>query len=244
MNPFFKIATITIVFFCYSCRPVYVPNTHNVPLLKEKKDASITVSYNDLQGAYALTDKFAVMLNLHRNNFKTVVDNDAKRTLNELAFGYYKHSNKMVYEVYGGYGRGIFEFENNSEFDNFYSANTNRIFLQGNIGYSNHVVDLVFSTRMFNYKLSNPNLSMYTFRDNVFENDFTDIHNLNFLFLEPAITVKSSWKRFKVFLQQVLPLQLNNNDRIISSVLIPTYYFGISINFSKRFNDEKKDAWF
>ena len=109
---------LTIVFFVLlisqSCRPLYVPNIHNVPLLKEKKDVSITLSPNDLQGAYAVSDNIGIMLNLYRNNVNQAFDfeEDVSRSFCDFGVGYFKEFGKFgVFEIYGGYGIGGLKFE-------------------------------------------------------------------------------------------------------------------------------------
>ena len=57
-----------IAFTLSSCSPqLYTPNTQNVPLISEKGDNRLSVAGNgnqvDLQGAYGITDAFAVQAN-------------------------------------------------------------------------------------------------------------------------------------------------------------------------------------
>ncbi len=42
---------------------MYVPNMHNVPLLKEKNELVVNLSTTNYQSAYAITDNIALMTN-------------------------------------------------------------------------------------------------------------------------------------------------------------------------------------
>ncbi|MDD2477148.1 MAG: hypothetical protein PHI32_14725 [Dysgonamonadaceae bacterium] len=62
------VSIVLIVFAAISCSPLfYTPNTQNVPLFTHKGDNNIMVAGNgnqvELQGAYALTDAFAIQAN-------------------------------------------------------------------------------------------------------------------------------------------------------------------------------------
>lgn len=62
------IACIAAGLLAGACSPkYYVPNTHNVPLLREEGDCALLVATGDwrieVQGAYALTSNGALMLN-------------------------------------------------------------------------------------------------------------------------------------------------------------------------------------
>jgi hypothetical protein len=236
---------LTIVFFVLmisqSCRPLYVPNIHNVPLLKEKKDVSVTLNPNELQGAYAVTNNIGVMLNLYKNNVNFTFDYEGgvSRSLCEVGVGCFKKFGKFgVFEIYGGYGIGGLEFGKSSGANDFYSANTSRIFLQPNIGFSNKFLDIILSTRLFSYSLNDPDLSRYQGPD-TFDFDLSHVHEKSYLYIEPAITIKLGWKQAKFFIQQIIPIPLNNERNVLEA--LPIAYIGVYLNFSKTLKEEIPD---
>ena len=66
------ILTIFLVAMTSCTRYYYIQPSQNVPLFKEKNECRATISYGlgdeittvDIQAAYSITDKFAVMTNL------------------------------------------------------------------------------------------------------------------------------------------------------------------------------------
>jgi len=129
---------------CYSPRYVYSPIAHNVPLLYEKGDSKLAFHYStnigeskkittigklnngsglDIQGAYAITDHFAVQAAFARRWEKNYADYNLNsqdtsiitysRTSTELGLGYYtflSRSRKSVFQVFGGVSLGRSSF--------------------------------------------------------------------------------------------------------------------------------------
>ena len=155
---------------CYTPRYVYSPAAHNVPLLLKKGDSKLAIDLSsnfskkntstgivkdnrsrgiDLQGAYAVTKRFAVQLNYYRrtekNNGDFSVNNldssviNYKRNLTEIGIGYYRplmRNRQAVFQVFAGMGFGKFGFtdigrdQNNVFHNNFHQANIIKLYVQ------------------------------------------------------------------------------------------------------------------
>lgn len=129
---------------CYSPRYLYSPVAHNVPVLVQKGDSKLAFQYSntigekakvttlakesegsgiDVQGAYAITNHFAVQaayahrsernfadFNIHSNDTSTI---NYTRNLAEFGIGYYTFLNgnpRVVFQVFGGAGLGKSSF--------------------------------------------------------------------------------------------------------------------------------------
>ena len=107
------IGIFLIAFPLSSCSPqFYTPNTQNVPLISEKGDNRLSVAGNgnqvELQGAYGITDAFAVQANggwfLPR---KEDNGNGGSGNFFELGAGYYTPvMDHFIFETYGLIGFG------------------------------------------------------------------------------------------------------------------------------------------
>ncbi len=170
----FKILYFTFYIFvltsCYTPRYVYSPSAHNVPVFLKKGDTKLAADLStnfskkntaegivkdnksggiDLQGAYAITNKFAVQLNYSRrtekNNGDFSVNNldssviNYKRSLTEIGVGYYSvltNNQQAVFQVFAGIGFGKFGFtdigrdQNNVFHNQFHQMNITKLYLQ------------------------------------------------------------------------------------------------------------------
>ena len=205
-----------------SCNVAYIPNKHNVPLLEEKGDASVSISTTNLQGAYAFSDHVAVITNLYfrENNWDDIPDTNntitsdyhSNRFLAEAGLGYFKQlGNEGVFEIYGGGGIGNLGFEQieyNSSLDRTYQATISKAFIQPDIGFQTEYFDLVFSTRFSYLGFHNVDTSNYNLRS--LEQD--KLYNLDkqaFFFLEPALTLKFGYKFINAYTQAIVATKLN-----------------------------------
>lgn len=89
-----------------SCHMLYVPNSFNSPLLRNKGDGQINVATGisgfEVQTAYAITDNVGIMAN--GQVLKTTEHDTLKqqRTLFELGLGYTeKFSDNGIFEIFG-----------------------------------------------------------------------------------------------------------------------------------------------
>ena len=133
---------------CYTPRYAYTPSAHNVPMITEKGDGKIGASYStsisgdrvindedvnnnvngvDIQGAYAISNHWALQASHMQRWERTNTDYDSSRVkyhkqLSEFGVGYYfpMNSNRNAwFQVFGGGGFGKFDFTDNSIYGSF-----------------------------------------------------------------------------------------------------------------------------
>ena len=160
---------VNIIFFfssCYSPRYVYSPVTQNIPLVSKKNDLKVAAYFSsglgsndlqvykkgsnlglDIQGAYAFTNKVAVILNYYNRWEKNGVDNDIvvgdsigikyKRNLIEVGLGYYSilNNTNIAFQVFGGIGIGKFTIketiaQNRTSSGRFHNSDVTILFIQ------------------------------------------------------------------------------------------------------------------
>lgn len=224
---FFTIIVI-VALLAVSCNVAYVPNKHNVPLMQEKGDLSVSLSTSNVQGAYAISNSLAVMGNAYfrDNDWETTpvdtaltkpVKYQANRLLAEAGLGYYRPlGDNAVFETYGGAGIGSIHFENNNEYFQagasrkgaLYKARMGKAFIQPQIGYKSDYVDVIFSTRISALTFDNVDTSGLSLAQLKADN----LYNLDrqpFFFMEPAITIQLGYKFVKLYTQAVVVRKIN-----------------------------------
>ncbi len=189
----------TLIGAMYSCQqPLYIPNTHNTPVLTKQGDLDInfTTGSNgwDLQAAGAVTNEIGVMLNT------SVADrtNDSSRNYNkhsfiELGVGYTALLNKKTYEegqkqyifsVFGGAGfgsaSGLYEINGITNVNN---GKYFRPFIQPAVGMAGDHFDMFFSMRACRAQFSEIVV-------NGFPVEFTNSNRDNNTYLEPVLTMR------------------------------------------------------
>ncbi len=173
MKRLFYILNFSFLIFnwcaCYTPRYVYSPAAHNVPVLVQEGDSKIAFNLStnftgdktvngqkqknkgngfDLQGAYAVTNNFAVQAAFIRrtetNNGDFVSNLDSsiinyKRNLTEFGIGYYKdlgNSRQAIFQVFAGVGFGKSGFKdrgkdrNNVFYNRFHQMNVTKVYVQ------------------------------------------------------------------------------------------------------------------
>jgi len=209
-----------------SCAPAYVPNRVNTPLLTNKGELQVSVSFGtsgiDPQVAYALTDNIGLMANA------SFLDNTSDESSTSYSFhkhffiefgpGYYRNlQNGFKFETFTGVGLGKI----NGEYDNILwtsrvDVKNTRFFLQPSFGYTSKLLDIGLSTR----------LVAVSFRQSSESNTG--------ILIEPAITAKLGWDHVKIISQIGLAYPFNEED--ISFVYQPVLFsLGIQGNFGKIF---------
>lgn len=190
-----------VLLLATSCSPLYVPNTRNTPLFRERGEFQGTVNVTTgLEGqlAYALSDNLAVMANGSFFSQK-ITDKQEEYTRSHKFFegglGYYNVTRKFRSEIYVGYGGG-----EDTSFSQYYfftpyfgqkdlvaTGKYNRIFIQPTIGSNNRKFNMAFTLRMsmvdyteFSSNDNNPSLSTITVKPDEKPQ----------FFLEPALTGK------------------------------------------------------
>lgn len=212
---------VFISFLVTGCSPIfYTPNTQNVPMISKKGDNKIVVAGNtnqvELQGAYGLSDAFAIQANaglfIPRN-----LDNGDGGSGNffEVGGGYFKSINEMfVFEAYGILGMGSMEnhfkssVEDNPGTNGDISASIYRIGVQPSFGYKSKYFEAAISTRVINLIYGNIEGDLIYRGNN--QMDYLKDNKSNFL-VEPAINLRGGFEKIKLQLQYGYSFNLTNS---------------------------------
>lgn len=192
-----------------SCAPMYIPNTVNTPLLAHEGELQLAIYGGtagfDPQVAYAVTNHIGVMAN---GSFQ-FEENDSSdysntHTFFEGGIGYYGYlSERIRFEIYGGYGGGkINGSYENTFWSDYRETSIKRIFIQPNIGLSTATIDLGLATRFVIVNAS--------------QGVIEDSH----AFLEPAATIQAGFKYVKFVGQFGLSAPLGENTFIYQQPVI------------------------
>ncbi len=242
---------------CYTPRYVYSPSAHNVPLLAKKGDSKIGINYSsnlpgtrtiddqvfrgrsngiDLQGAYAISKKFALQANYfsrtekNGGNYSTTLDSAViryRRKLTELGAGYYTKLNpesNLIFQLFAGIGFGNFTFTDNGKdpnqvsYSRFHRAGIAKFYIQPAFQYQNNKrIAAALSSRFSVINFSN------------IETDYTAQEQANFeldrissspvVFWEPAFINTFGFKKLPGFFLE--------------------YQAGLSLLMSRRFVDAR-----
>jgi hypothetical protein len=241
---------------CYTPRYVYSPSAHNVPLLAKKGDSKIGLDYSsnlpgtrsidgqvfrgrshgtDIQGAYALSNKFALQANYfsrsekNGGNYSTTLDSAViryRRKLTELGAGYYSKLNQessLMFQLFAGFGLGNFSFtdagkdRNQAFYTRFHRANIFKFYVQPAFQYQNKKrIAATLSSRFSVIKFSN------------IETDYTPQEQANFeldrlssspvVFWEPAFINTFGFKKLPgFFLEYQAGLSLLTSRRFVDA---------------------------
>ena len=213
---------VLIAAFTTGCSPLfYSPNSQNVPLISHKGDNKLTVAGNgnqvELQGAYGVTDAFAIQANgglyIPRNEDN---GNGGSGKFFELGAGYFTPiQDNFVFEAYGLIGMGSMENhfpstkEANPQSKGEISANVIRVGIQPNFGYKSKHFEAALSSRIVNLMYNNIKGDLIYNSEN--QIDFLTENKSNFL-IEPAITLRAGIERVKLQVQYGYSYNLSNKD--------------------------------
>lgn len=229
----YTMKNIIILFICFtltSCGAVYyVPNTQNVPVMKEKGQTNLSIGINasestngfELQGAYGLTDKIALQLNTDWANSS---DESSKGSghLIELGAGYYKNlSKRFVFETYGLLGFGGLKYEDNYNTPEEISANFFRIGVQPSISFTSKYFIASLSGRL-------ANINYNSVSGNYYDVDYLK-SNHSYWLIEPALTLQAGAENVKLQLQ--LQLSENLTDPYFSQDYL-LFSLGLKVNLN------------
>lgn len=216
----YNLAGLAILFLVTACNPkYYIPNTQNVPLLKEKGQVNLTAAGNgnqlEVQGAYGITDHLGVMANtgffMPKNDGN---GNGGSGKLGEIGLGYFTAlSEHVVFETYGLVGVGNVENHFPSTVTEYPGTSGNikasmfRFGIQPNIGYSGKYFMIAFSSRMaaLNYN----NISGNLYHNGINQVNYLNSNTSSFL-LEPALTIRGGLEKVKLQLQLTRSFNLSH----------------------------------
>jgi len=226
-----KLLFLSLILICASsCSYIYIPNAPNVPLISTKGEVQASVltgtSRLDLQSAYGLTDKIALMANGSFSNHIRAVDSSSihKHNMGELACGYYtKVGRSGRLEVYGGFGYGEtynYDMGSYSYYGNL-DGKYGKIFVQPNIGATSDIFDGAMSLRVcyVNY-----------FDFNYFSSAYKAQKSL---FVEPVLTGKIGYKNVKLITQIGFSLPVLQSDIVFFDPFILNIGINIKLNTIK-----------
>jgi hypothetical protein len=183
----------------------YMPSTQNVPLFKEKNEYRATISSGagdetsstDIQAAYSITNKFALMTNLMFAHGGDPNDDEwAKGHYFDAAFGYFKPlGNRGVFEIYGGAGAS----KQHHEYDSKSTPNGGladlsftKVFIQPSIGLTYNGFDIALTSG-----ISNINFNKINNQISPSHSEYSSVKristNRNSFLFEPSFTIRGGW---------------------------------------------------
>ena len=190
---------VVLLFSCSSF--VYYPNGANAPLLSEKDEIKIAAGIKgfggDIRSAYAITDKFALQMNVNLVNVETseprpFSDEGNEKFQNgncyaEIAGGYYKSlTPNLIFEAYLGAGRGL-SFSESLESGSTRTSNYSKIYLQQDIGLKTKILNAGIALR-----------EAYVYVSKVAIDDVDQNLNGYDIFLEPILFLSLGFDKFKI----------------------------------------------
>ena len=205
-----------------ACSPkYYVPNTHNVPLLRQKADATVSGAIGDgrveAQGSYAFSDNVGVLLSGAFYRLQDDEDGDGgSGNFIEAGVGYFSPvGTSFGFETYGLLGVGDLE----NHFPSTLSANpgTSGI-LEGRVvrlggqtafGFRTSYLEAAASVRLTSLRYQDVTGSLiFNSEDQVVFLQLND----SYVMLEPAFTIRAGSEILKVQIQFGVTANLTNSE--------------------------------
>lgn len=212
-----------IAFLIVSCHVLYIPTSHNIPLLSNKGEGQITLAsttggFGGLT-AFGITDNIGVMANgfYLPGEEEVVINNDTTKYnyniwLAELGLGYYKQlADRGVFEIYagGGIGKVPNDFENTIFTGE--KVQMNKFFIQPSIGLKSKVV----------YSGAAIRLSMVNMNK---QSDFL---------IEPGVVFRLGYQKIKFYSNLGLSFKANRDKPITWDHIPFMIGIGLEFNFGK-----------
>ncbi len=203
-----------------SCAPLYIPNVVNTPMLTEEEDFNASIhlgtSGYDAQGAYAITENLAVMLNSSFiNSTSDSTDSYHKHFFVEAGAGYYKPIGKyFLFDTYAGYGIGrVNSYQSADIFLSYADTYVNRFFVQPSFSFVCPYFEAAIAPRTVMAFVSQ-----------------SDVNQTGFFF-EPTLVLKTGAPSFKATAQVGLSFMLNEYE---NSFNYQPFIFSIGLQYSFR----------
>jgi hypothetical protein len=119
---------IVLTILIFSCTPLYVPNSRNAPMFRQRGEFQTSGAIGngiEVQAAYALTNHLGIVGNalfldrkISERFYFSNSGTNIRHTFFEGGIGYFKNYETTVFEMYAGYGRG----DCYSDDDSFFSG--------------------------------------------------------------------------------------------------------------------------
>lgn len=246
MKTRYTISMLALAGLLSSCSTVmYISNTVNTPLLKEKGEVKIVGDENDFQAAVAVTNHIGVMANGFSKIYqgKDYYKHDGR--LGELGLGYFKaFKNNVVFETYAGAGIGLvrkrnaYVSEDNMQHFQSFTAQGTRAFFQPGIGYCGRFFEAAFTPRFSYVKYTHFKSVGYSEEELAMDNvDHNKVLNDYYAFAEPAITLRAGYRFVKLQVQYGRTIDIGPQD-----IRHPADFgnIGIVIDIAKWYNHSDK----
>lgn len=237
------IAASVISVLLQACNTAYVPNTVNVPLMRNANEFRLYADPKiNVQASYAITDEVGVMASGHlvtdrKNDGDTGVIQQGSGSQYEAGIGYQRllmrnviTSGDLVGEVYVGAGFGSLRLDHVVD-NKSYEVSAMKIFLQPSLGFSHQYIEVAFTPRVVGLMYGEPT-TQYT--DD--ELDIKELPNRTkpmHWFVEPAITVRAGIQEVKLQFQIGQSFHLSSTPLAHERVILT---LGASVNLGRAAN--------
>jgi len=173
MKKYLLVTSVIFAIFFVSCTPpVYLPNSLNTPLLKEKGEFNIGLNSSiggcDFQTSRAITDNVGLMINAtYLRDRNELLGEYRDHKFAELGIGHFSHPDEhFVREIYIGAGLGTNSLKENMLFQSEaaeISADYIRLFIQPTFGAYTEGLEGGFSMRVCYINFYKVNYSNFDF---------------------------------------------------------------------------------
>jgi len=250
--------TILLLFFgtllLTGCVTLYKPNAVHSPLLKEKGELSTAASMGisgsgllNLQAAYAISNHTGIMVNgMYHNRTSTSADSSVDRLnmfFGEAGAGYFTTFGSQkngLFQCYGGGGSGYTKdkiyYPHQS--DPSVHANYFNLFVQPGVAYTSDNFEAALDLRANYVHMFNIHAYLYD-QFEFWNTDFKYYSGacLDFMNLEPTITLKAGSKKLKGFFQFGAIIPTINSKSYFevntgSLLVLPLIKMSLGINYT------------
>ncbi len=248
-----KIFSFGVFLLFTGCVALYKPGTIHSPLLKEKGEFNATAAAGlsgtglaSLQAAYAVSDHAGLMIDgmYHGRKYGNPETASEKLTIlhGEAGVGYFTtfgNRQNLLFQCYAGcgYGKTSDIIDNPGQQNPEVKADYFNLFIQPGVAIISNHVELAFDLKSDFVQLFN----VYAYLYDQFEwwNTDTRFHSdttINFMNLEPTLTLKAGGKKLKGFVQAGLTIPVVHADSYFdisteSMLIFPLIKFSAGITY-------------
>jgi hypothetical protein len=235
------------------CVTLYKPNAINSPLLKEKGELSSTAALGlsgsglfNLQAAYAISNHTGVMIDGMYHRHVNRADSSVEKLnmfFGEAGAGYFTtfgNKSSGLFQCYGGAGYGFTSdiIRNPGSPYPEVSSEYSNLFIQPGLAFTSQYFTVAFDLRANYVHLFN--IHAYLYDKFEFWNTqyiYYSDRTLNFMNLEPTVTLKAGGDKMKGFVQLGVTVPTINSDSYFdvntsSMLLVPLFKFNVGINYT------------